>query len=281
MLRRIIYTLGCLLIVCAICEAKQAPADTSAAVRVLTGKLVGPISKSKMKSIVVVGFSGPGKRVTDLGTMLRDEVSDSLAREVPGVKVFSRAEIGAMLKQNRVSEAMAFNASLGEWIAMHIHADGYVSAHFEIPVSGPSPAKIEIFKCGAQSCSPMGIPISTEITLTTKEFLAGGRDFKSTLPSNAVDAGQNGATNPRCISCPEPRYPEEAHKQDIHGTVEMIVTVEKDGTANDLFIVGPQGYGMDGAAIDAVLNWKFEPALDALGNPVATHFNLEVSFKTK
>ncbi len=281
MLRRIMCALGCLLFVSAACGAKQAPADASAAVRVLTAKLVGPISKSKMTTIVVVGFSGPGKRVTELGTILRDEVSDSLAKEVPRVKVIGRAEIGAMLKQARVSEAMVFNASLGEWIATRMHADGYVSAHFEIPVSGPSPAKIEIFKCGAQSCSPMGIPIVTEITLTTKEFLAGGRDFKSTLPSIAVDAGQNGVTNPRCISCPEPRYPEEAHRQDIHGTVDMIITVEKDGTTNDLFIVGPQGYGMDGAAIDTVRGWKFEPALDAMGNPVAAHFNVNVSFKTK
>ncbi len=61
MLRRITYTLCCLLLVSAACGAKQAPADTSAAVRVLTGKLVGPISKSKMTTIVVVGFSGPGK----------------------------------------------------------------------------------------------------------------------------------------------------------------------------------------------------------------------------
>jgi TonB family protein len=281
MLRRITFTFSCLLFASAACGAKQAPADTSAAVRVLTAKLVGPISKSKMKTIVVVGFSGPGKRVTELGTMLRDEVSDSLAKEVPGVKVIGRAEIGAMLKQNRISEAMAFNASLGEWIATHLHADGYVSAHFEIPVSGASPAKIEIFKCGAQSCSPMGIPIVTEITLTTKEFLAGGRDFKYILPAIAVDAGQNGVTNPRCISCVDPRYPDEAHRQDIRGTVEMIITVEKDGTTNDLFIVGPQGYGLDGAAIDAVLKWKFDPALDALGNTVATHFNVNVSFKTK
>jgi TonB family protein len=281
MLRRIISALGCLLLVGSACAAKQSPADTSAAVHALTGKLVGPISKSKMKTIVVVGFSGPGKRVTDLGTMLRDEVSEELAHEVPGVKVIGRAEISAMLKQNRVSEAMVFNASLGEWIATHIHADGYVSAHFEIPASGASPAKIEIFKCGAQSCSRMGIPIVTEITLTTKEFLAGGRDFKSTLPKSEVDAGQNGVTNPRCISCADPQYPDEARKEDIRGTVGMIITVEKDGTTNDLFIVGPQGYGLDGAAIDAVLKWKFEPALDGLGNPVATHFNITVSFKTK
>jgi TonB family protein len=279
--RRIIFAFSCFLLVSAACGAKQAPVDTSAAVRVLTAKLVGPISKSKMRSIVVVGFSGPGKRVSDLGTMFRDEVSDSLAKEVPGVKVFSRAEIGAMLKQNRVSEAMVFNASLGEWIATHIHADGYVSAHFEIPPSGASPAKIEIFKCGVQSCSEMGVPILTEITLTTKEFLAGGQDFKLILPNTAVDVAQDGGTIPRCISCPDPQYPQEAHRQDIRGTVEMIITVEKDGTTNDLFIVGPQGYGLDGAAIDAVLKWKFDPAVDALGNVVAAHFNVNVSFKTK
>jgi TonB family protein len=281
MLRRIICALGWLLLVCAACGAKQGSAESSTAVRVLTGKIAGPISKSKMKSIVVVGFSGPRKQVTDLGTMLRDEVSDLLAKQVPGVKVFSRAEIGAMLKQNRVSDAMVFNASLGEWIATHIHADGYVTAHFEVPESGASPATIEIFKCGAQSCSRMGIPIATEITLTTKEFLAGGEDFKATLPKTPVDAERNGGIIPRCVSCPDAEYPEEARKLGTKGTVEMIITVEADGTTNDLFIVGPQGHGLDGAAIDAVLKWKFDPALDALGNKVATHFTVEVSFKTK
>jgi outer membrane biosynthesis protein TonB len=38
---------------------------------------------------------------------------------------------------------------------------------------------------------------------------------------------------------------------------------------------------LDGAAIDAVLKWKFDPAVDALGNVVAAHFNVNVSFKTK
>jgi TonB family protein len=229
---------------------------------------------------VVVGFSGPAKRVTDLGTVLRDEVSDSLAQQVSGVKVFSRAEVGAMLKQNRVSEAMLFDASLGEWIATHIHADGYITAHLEIPETGASPVTIDIFKCGAQSCSRMGLPITAEITLTTKEFLAGGLDYRATL-RRVVDAGKNGVTNPKCVSCANAEIPKEARDLQINGNVEMLITVEADGTTNDLFIVGPQGHGLDGAAIDAVLKWKFDPAVDAQGHAVATHFTVEVSFKKK
>ena len=124
-------------------------------------------------------------------------------------------------------------------------------------------------------------PIVTEITLTTKEFLAGGEDFKATLPKTPVDAERNGGIIPRCVFCPDAEYPEEARKLGTKGTVEMIITVEADGTTNDLFIVGPQGHGLDGSAIDAVLKWKFDPALDALGNKAATHFTVEVSFKTK
>src|ERR1700722_2498722 len=102
-MRRVMCGIGCLLLV-SVCGASQAPAEKSAAVDTLVKKLVGPVSKSKMKTIVVVGFSGPGKTVTDLGTILRDSVSDALARQVPEVKVIDRATIGAMLKQNRVSE---------------------------------------------------------------------------------------------------------------------------------------------------------------------------------
>jgi hypothetical protein len=34
-------------------------------------------------------------------------------------------------------------------------------------------------------------------------------------------------------------------------------------------------------AIDAVLKWKFDPAVDGQGHPVATNFPVEVSFKVK
>jgi len=297
MMAWIIRTIGCLLLAGAVCGARQVPAvpveqasaaadstsavQTSAALERLASKLAGPISKSKMKSIVVVGFSGPGKKVTELGTILRDAVSDSLARQASAVKVLDRAAIGAMLKQNRVSEAMMFNASMGDWIATHIHADGYVTAHFEIPASGASPVTMEIFKCSAESCSRMGIPIVTEIALTTQQFLASGRDFKVTLGTRAVEPGENGVTSPRCVSCADAEYPEEARKLKIIGTVEMIITVEADGTTSDIFIERPLGHGLDGAAIDAVLKWKFDPAVDAQGHAVATHFPLEVSFKVK
>ena len=277
MLRRIVCAIGCLLLAGSAYGAAQAPAERSAAVDTLVKKLVGPVSKSKMKSIVVVGFSGPGKTVTDLGTILRDAVSDALARQVPEVKVIDRAAIGAMLKQNRVSEGMVFNASMGDWIATHMHADGYVTGHFEVPESGPSPASMEIFKCGAQSCSRMGIPIVTEITLSTKEFLAVGRDFKQTLRP-AAEPGQNGVTRPKCVSCPNPAYTEEARKLKISGTLLMVVTVEADGSTSDIFIERPLGHGLDGSAIDAVLKWKFDPAVDAQGHGVATHNQLEVSF---
>lgn len=280
MMPRTIFTIGLLLLVTSICGAAQAPAERSAAVDTLVRKLVGPVSKSKVKSIVVVGFSGPGKTVTDLGAILRDEVSDGLARQVPEVKVIDRAAIGAMLKQNRVSEGMVFNASMGDWIATHMHADGYVTGHFEVPESGPSPASMEIFKCGAESCSRMGIPIVTEITLSTKEFLAVGRDFKQTLGA-AAEPGQNGVTRPKCISCPDPEYTEDARKSKISGTLMMVVTVEPDGTTNDIFIERPLGHGLDGSAIDQVLKWKFEPAVDANGHAVATHAQLEISFNLK
>ena len=280
MVGRSLCAIGCLLLAGSVCSAAQSPGERSAAVDTLVRKLVGPVSKSKMKSIVVVGFSGPGKTVTDLGTILRDEVSDALAHQVPEVKVIDRAAMAAMLKQNRVSEAMVFNASMGDWIATHMHADGYVTAHFEVPESGPSPASMEIFKCGAESCSRMGIPIVAEITLSTKEFLAVGRDFKQTLRT-AAEPGQNGVTSPKCSSCADAEYPEEARKLKIRGTVEMVITVEADGTTNDIFIERPLGHGLDGAAIDAVLKWKFDPAVNAQGRAVATHFQVEVSFNMK
>ena len=84
-------------------------------------------------------------------------------------------------------------------------------------------------------------------------------------------------TPPRPIYDPEPEFSEEARKAKYQGTCTLDVVVDADGAAHEHQVVSTLGMGLDEKAIEAVKNWRFEPAMKD-GHPVAVAINLEVDF---
>lgn len=83
---------------------------------------------------------------------------------------------------------------------------------------------------------------------------------------------------PRVIYAPDPEYSEDARRNRIEGTCLLWIIVGPDGRARDIRIQGVIGHGLDEKAIEAVRQWKFQPALMD-GKPVAVQINVEVSFQ--
>src|SRR5690242_13834764 len=86
-----------------------------------------------------------------------------------------------------------------------------------------------------------------------------------------------GVSAPRIISDPEPEYSEEARKAKYQGVCVLWLVVGPDGRPRDIRVARSLGLGLDEKAIEAVKNWKFEPALKD-GKPVAVQINVEVNF---
>ena len=87
-----------------------------------------------------------------------------------------------------------------------------------------------------------------------------------------------GVSAPRSIFQPDPEYSEEARKAKYQGTCVLWLVVGPDGQPAR-YQSGPQpGLGLDEKAIEAVKQWKFEPAMKD-GKPVAVQINVEVSFR--
>jgi len=87
-----------------------------------------------------------------------------------------------------------------------------------------------------------------------------------------------GVSAPRAIYAPDPEYSDEARKAKYQGVVVLWVVVGADGQPKDIRVSRSLGLGLDQKAIDAVRNWRFEPALKD-GRPVAVQLNIEVSFR--
>ena len=75
----------------------------------------------------------------------------------------------------------------------------------------------------------------------------------------------------------EPTYSEEARKARYQGIVLLSAIVRKDGTIEILKVLRGLGLGLDERAIEALRQWRFEPATRA-GQPVDVALNIEVNF---
>src|SRR5579863_834153 len=87
-----------------------------------------------------------------------------------------------------------------------------------------------------------------------------------------------GVSPPRALDTPDPEYSEEARKAKYQGVCVLWLIVGPDGKPRDIKIARSLGMGLDQKAIEAVRNWKFEPALKD-GKPVAVQINVEVNFR--
>src|SRR5271167_625701 len=86
------------------------------------------------------------------------------------------------------------------------------------------------------------------------------------------------ATPPRAIFAPDPKYSEKARHNKIQGTVLLWLEVGADGKPSNIKVTRAVGHGLDEEAIDAVKQWKFEPAT-VNGQPVPVMINVEVNFR--
>jgi periplasmic protein TonB len=87
-----------------------------------------------------------------------------------------------------------------------------------------------------------------------------------------------GVSAPRPVYTPDPEYSEEARKAKYQGTCVLWMIVGPDGKPRDIKVQRTLGLGLDEKAIEAVKQWKFEPAMKD-GHAVAVQINVEVSFR--
>jgi TonB family protein len=94
----------------------------------------------------------------------------------------------------------------------------------------------------------------------------------------AAEAEVARVTPPRVVEKAFPSYPEDAKKDKVQGVVIVQAVIDKDGTVSRVRAVKRLHPSLDEAALDAIRQWRFEPAL-LEGEPVAVHYNLTINFR--
>lgn len=101
----------------------------------------------------------------------------------------------------------------------------------------------------------------------------------ATNPGGASSGrGPSGVRMPRLLHKVEPTFTEEAREAKIQGVVRLSVEVWEDGKPHNIRVVESLGHGLDENAMEAVEQWRFEPA-QREGKAVRTTAEIQVSFR--
>ncbi|GBC79716.1 hypothetical protein HRbin09_00942 [bacterium HR09] len=83
---------------------------------------------------------------------------------------------------------------------------------------------------------------------------------------------------PRKIVHVAPTYPEIARKARIEGVVILEIIVDKAGNVRDVRVLRGLGMGLTEAAVEAVRQWRYEPAT-LNGRPVEVYITVTINFR--
>ena len=187
------------------------------------------------------GFYNYGGAVYELGLEARPRAGDTILFE---------AEIR---RDGKVLSAPQVIARLGERAILSTENGGETPFLFFVVEATPAPA---VAAAGA----------------------AAAADEVRPGPDGVYKVDGDRVRPPKAVHRVDPSYTDAARKAGTTGQVVLECIVDEEGKIADVKVVRGLPEGLDQAAIDAIRQWRFEPArLD--GEPVKVRFTLTINFK--
>ncbi len=139
-----------------------------------------------------------------------------------------------------------------------------------------------VFMQGAKSLADSTVDVAPD-----GRAIVGGMDgdsapyiFVIVEPQNTkTDGIMAGLTAPVIVSKVFPVYPEDARKKKIEGVVVIEIVIDEAGKITNAKVLDSPGPNFSQAALDALKQWKFQPARGADGKPLAVRTAISFDFK--
>lgn len=112
-----------------------------------------------------------------------------------------------------------------------------------------------------------GVPVKVALTIKVDFQI-----FSQSTPS--ADA----ITPPRLLHSENPKFTPEARKAKLTGDVIVSLTVDEQGIPQDVAVEKGLGMGLDEAAVEAIRQYRFSPAVKD-GVPIKVTMKIVVNFK--
>jgi TonB family protein len=172
-----------------------------------------------------------------------------------------------------------------------IHVGGSADDTREMASVSPSGARPGSH--GARVASPVA---DDKITDVDRKVFGGKRVYGRTLNMPnlnsstgswiikfaELDGGRHDGDllEPVATEKPDPGYPLELIRANVHGMVRLYAVIHADGKVSDIRVISSPDDRLDSYAAKALAGWKFVPA-ERAGKPVALEAVVEIPFRVK
>jgi TonB family protein len=255
----------------------------------LATQLAGDIHRAGKRSVAVADFAGPENGFTNLGHVLSLELAASLAWTGKGLNLTRTPLLQAVLTTHGLTPKEQDDPRAVRNLAER--------ANVETLVLGWIEAEAVRLKLTARLFTADGTLLREAQAFLPRtpavEELLARRQFPLVNPranearscerfgAGVFTPGRDGVSAPRCADCPNPPYTDEARKEKISAIVLLSLVVTAQGRAEQISVARRAGYGLDDNAVKAVREWRFSPATNRDGKPVATCITTEVAFRIR
>jgi TonB family protein len=233
----------------------------------LASRLAEEIRQSKidpaLPKIFVIDFSNASdRRFSKLGSILADDLAQSLSTFASGFQVEDRKEFNAYLKENWMGLDDLQNEVVCLTLARSMGGSGVVRGTIETDANQQLRIRLRTDGIGLAWTGEAQFPLTTALQGLWKQPAISFARAAETIPAEpgVLEPGVDGASLPTCVFCPSPDYTDLARTAKYHGTVELSLIVTKDGIVNSVLVLRGAPFALTQKAIDAVQKWKFKPA---------------------
>jgi TonB family protein len=260
------FLLSCLL--CILSQATSAlpvfPQETK--LDEVARKLAEQIKAAKIKSVVVADFTTSDGAASPQGKLLATQLSDYWVSHEESFSVVDKGRFSDMQTKQSLTAKDMDTLEVLQRIGSALNVDALVTGTL------------------APSSNQFVLNIFVRTVQDARLQASASESFPQSVYSDSATkihrAGLNGVGVPVCIYCPPPDYSDEARIAKLQGAVVLGVVISPEGTvAARIILVKGLGKGLDEKAIEAVKSWRFKPARDSAGNPVAVQIPIEVTFR--
>ncbi len=159
-------------------------------------------------------------------------------------------------------------------------------AHVTLERVGGSKARVGVAVDGASGPFSLPIPYNSTFVISTPDDAENPQwiavsVFDDAAAAKVPDVHHVGGDlkAPVKMYSVEPVYPEELRLARVQGIVILSALIDTNGKVTGAHVLKPLA-GLEDAAMDAVKQWRFQPAtLD--GKPVTVLFNLTIQFRLR
>jgi TonB family protein len=233
----------------------------------LASRVAEQIRQSKIDpaypKILVIDFSNAGgKQFSKLGTLLADDLAQSLSGYASGFQVQDRKAFSEYLKQNWMGLDDLQSEAVCLTLARSMGGAGVVRGTIETDAIQELRISLHIDGIGSDWSGDAQFALTEALQQLLKQpALSFARSPEAIPPEPGIlQPGVDGASLPVCVFCPSPDYTDLARVAKYRGTVELSLIVTKDGAVNSILVLKGAPFSLTQKAVDAVEKWKFKPA---------------------